>query len=269
MDTSLGRAPDPAAEAPPESDFQWVWQVTALSLALGILLALALRTTGRLRDQGLAGGRSAAAIVTMQRQTERLEEANEKLREEITRLQTAAESGKSAGQLLRDQIRRYKALSGYAPVRGPGLEIVLRDSPRDILPGTEDQAESYLLDVDGDLRGVVNELFAAGAEAVSVAGGGGGFERFVVTTTVRPDGRRAVVNGRHLTPPFRIRAIGNPRELAGALAMPEGIMQVRGLKELDMITIKEMQSLELPAFVQSPASGGQPAGGERQAATSP
>lgn len=254
----------------PLSDLQWVWQVTALSLALGILLALALRTTGRLRDEGLTSGRSAAVIATIQKQTERLEEANEKLRDEILRLQSAAESGKSAGQLLRDQIRRYKALSGYAPVRGPGLEVLLRDSPRDVLPGTEDQAESYLLDVDGDLRGVVNELFAAGAEAVAVAGADGKFERFVAHTTVRPDGRQARVNGRLLTPPFRIRAIGNPRELAGALAMPEGIMQVRGLKELDMITIKETQSLELPAFFDSPtAGGGEPAGGEQPAATRP
>jgi uncharacterized protein YlxW (UPF0749 family) len=257
-------------ELPAEPDHHWVWQVTALSLALGILLALALRTTGRLRDQGLWNGRSASTIATLQEQSKRLDEANEKLREEVTRLQSAAENGKSAGQLLRDQIRRYKALSGYAPVRGPGLEIVLRNSPQSILPGTEDQAESYLLDADVDVRGVVNELFAAGAEALAIAGAGDSrFERFVVQTTVRAQGRSAVVNGRVLNPPFRVRAIGNPRELYGALSMPEGIIQVRGLKELDMITVKESQSLELPAFVQSPTAGSRVGAGQRQTAARP
>jgi uncharacterized protein YlxW (UPF0749 family) len=239
------------ALAPRHSDYAWVWQVTALSLVLGVMLALALRTTDHLKKYGLPSHRfgvSPAILAKWKVQNEDLEREIGELRDRVSEFRASAQNGESPSKVLRKQVQEMRAFVGLGAVRGTGLRITLRNSPGPILPGTEGQAQSYLVN-EQDVNGLVSELWAAGAEAAALSGAGSGRpERFVVTTTVRSDGRGVVANGTVLSPPFEITAIGNRKDLRAALEMPEGIIQTRGLDILKMIVIEEASDLVLPAY---------------------
>jgi uncharacterized protein YlxW (UPF0749 family) len=105
---------------------------------------------------------------------------------------------------------------------------------------------------DQDLNGLINELKAAGAEAIAISGADGKeFHRFVVTTTARCVGPAATVNGNSLSSPYTILAIGSPENLHSALDMPDGFVKTRALDILKMITIEEKQNLVLPEYAGS------------------
>ena len=61
---------------------------------------------------------------------------------------------------------------------------------------------------DEDLRSVVNELYNAGAEAISING-----QRLVNTSAITCSGTVITINGIKLNSPFVISAIGNPESL--------------------------------------------------------
>src|SRR5437764_12231857 len=117
------------APAPRRHSVAWVWQVTGLSLLLGVMLALALQTEFRLRPVvGRFGTRVGVAVG--------LKESNDRLQQEVMALRKqASEFEKQLGQrstsasALASDLRYVKLRAGLLPVRGPGLIITLRDSP--------------------------------------------------------------------------------------------------------------------------------------------
>jgi uncharacterized protein YlxW (UPF0749 family) len=235
----------------PRRSQPWIWQVTALSAALGLMLALAMRTTESIQTLGLAGtrhGASAADLSKFKKHNEELQAEIKRLRTDLDERRYTAKQGKNPIQPLQEQFAEYRALIGLSGMRGPGLKITLRDSPRERYPGFDPAA--YMLR-DVDVTGLVNELWAAGAEGVAIAGRDGNYERFVLRTTVQGAGRSIMVNGRTLSAPYTIQAIGNPKELHAALDMPEGIVQTLGLEVLKMISVEEASDLVLPAYQHS------------------
>lgn len=243
----------PAENASARSEHGWVWQVSALSIALGAMLALAIRTTAHIGSLGLPNNRFGVPAATLSR----YKEQNEKMEQEVAELRSKAAAfrlnrtdGDQSTRLLQKQLSEYQAILGFAAVKGPGLTITLRNSPHSHLLGTD--PKDYLTNAL-DVNGLTSELWAAGAEAIAVSGEGGKAERFVVSTTVEQaeDGIR--VNGRLLRAPYRILVIGNPKELNAAMQMPDGIVENRALKPLRMIQIEETQGLVLPAYSGSRA----------------
>ncbi|MCC2672995.1 MAG: hypothetical protein K0Q72_5467, partial [Armatimonadetes bacterium] len=237
------------------SDHVWVIAVSALSVLLGIMLALTIQTTNRIRHLGLPSTRfgvSPATLSGLKEKNEDLQRDITKERELVNEFRLTQNSEQGAGKLLNQQLSIYKAFLGLAPVEGPGLEITLRSSPIPRLPGTD--PSDYLAN-DEDVNGLISELWAAGAEAIAIAGLGAKPERFVVSTTVQRVGTGIMVNGRTMMPPYRIMVIGNPKELRASMRMPEGIVQARSLDTLKMIQIEESPRVVLPAFSGGRGSG--------------
>lgn len=240
--------PVAAESASAPSEHGWVWQVSALSVVLGIMLALAIQTTNRIKFLGLPSNRfgvSAATLSRYKEQNEKLQNEISQLRDQVNEFRLSRTNGTEAGDLLRRQLAEYRAILGLAPVAGPGLSITLRNSPIPHLPDTD--PSDYLTTFE-DVNGLVSELWAAGAEAVAITGAAGSTARFIVSTTVQPAPDGILVNGRALRAPYRIEVIGNPKELRAAVGMPEGIVQARGLDVLKMIEIEESERLVLPAY---------------------
>jgi len=249
--------PEDAASAAPAArhhypDQSWVWYVTALSLALGVMLALAVRTTAHMNSAGFAYARlgvSSAVVGAWREQSvqqqQQLAELNNKLRDYEGRIDERIKSVEG----LKKEFMLFKAAAGLVGVEGPGLKIVLRDSPKDPLPNLDpEQLSSYMIH-DQDLNGLLNELKAAGAEALAIAGADGKeFQRIVAMSSARCVGPTAVVNGVSLSAPYTILAIGNARNLRRALEMPNGFIQTRGLDVLQMIVIEEDTKLALPEY---------------------
>ena len=105
-------------------------------------------------------------------------------------------------KLLKDQTSQT---SGYAEIRGKGIEIYAYDAP---------DAFSYFEIVhERDTMNIIDILFSAGALGVQV-----GDERIVANTSIRCIGPSILVNQKQIAVnPIKIKAIGNPKTLKRAL----------------------------------------------------
>lgn len=104
-----------------------------------------------------------------------------------------------------------KGPAGLAPVSGPGLTVTLSDAP-EAVQDTADTDINNLVVHQQDIQAVVNALWAAGAEAMTIQG-----QRVVSTTGVRCVGNTVVLHDVPYAPPYVISAIGPPDVLLDGL----------------------------------------------------
>jgi uncharacterized protein YlxW (UPF0749 family) len=98
--------------------------------------------------------------------------------------------------------------------------------------------------VDRDLQLVVNGLWAAGAEAISING-----RRLTSLTAIRSAGEAILVDYRPLRPPYVVSAIGDPRRLEARFADGPGGEYLRLLADNFGVRVKtdSRSDLRLPA----------------------
>ena len=95
---------------------------------------------------------------------------------------------------------------------------------------------------DEDLLKVVNELRAAGAEAVSING-----QRMTATSELRCAGPTLSVNNVRSAPPYEIRAIGDIKTLENALKMRGGVAETLKVWGISM-DIRTSENVLVPAY---------------------
>lgn len=234
--------------APPVRGKTWVGQVTALCVILGMLLAMSLKTQRQAIKEGEPTPRAAvAAYRIMKVQNDKLERelADTKIHlEKVIRDRSRGRGNRDIQRLLDET----KMIAGTVAVHGPGIVITLRDSPKKNPAETrQDVVNDYIVH-DRDIREVVNELFASGAEAVSVNG-----QRLIATSSIRCVGPVVLVNSIQTAPPYLIKAIGKPDVLEKALELPMGVAD--GLFLLDMIEIGKESDIVIPAYTGSTRFG--------------
>ncbi len=131
-----------------------------------------------------------------------LEEVEARLEEVRNQAATSSEVDKE----VENQIKRNNALLGLTEVKGSGAIIKL-DENREEDPENIIDINSYLVH-EGDLINIVNELYNAGADAISING-----KRIVNTTSILCDGNIIRVNGEIVGVPIEIKAICYPHAL--------------------------------------------------------
>jgi uncharacterized protein YlxW (UPF0749 family) len=150
---------------------------------------------------------------------------------------------------LQNQIKQQDVLAGFTEVSGPGLVVSLDDNRKDaqsaetLDPG-QFNPDDYLIH-DRHLLYIVNDLRSAGAEAISVND-----QRVVASTEIRCAGTTILVNSTRLAPPYFIRAIGNPDDLARVLESPENeynILKMAGFP----VSEESSQAVLVPAYKDS------------------
>ena len=188
-------------------------------------------------------------------EAEQLQRQQETLRDEIeaadARVQTfqEADAGSQAVlQQLNDDLLAARLAAGLDPVRGPGVIVEIADSDRPVPEG--ESGTNYIVLVD-DLRDLVTALWGAGAEAITVAGGGGPAERIVATTSIDGAGPAILINSARLSPPYRIEAIGPAGLHDRFLAHPSYLARVaRRIEAYGLPFASEPRDeLELAAFI--------------------
>ncbi|MCR4399014.1 MAG: DUF881 domain-containing protein [Firmicutes bacterium] len=147
--------------------------------------------------------------------------------------------GKNVIATLTDQLQAAQMMAGLTALEGPGVTVVMDDSKRPSLPG--DDPNAFIIH-DDDILSVVNELRAAGAEALSING-----QRVISKTEIRCVGPTISVNGVRIAPPITITAIGDPQTLEAGLKTRGGIVDNLGLWGIE-VTVKRGERLEVPAF---------------------
>ncbi len=135
------------------------------------------------------------------------------------------DSGSSA---LKQELEKAHLIMGITDVSGSGIEISLADSV-----AAKGQSDSTDIVHDRDLRDVVNELYNAGAEAISINS-----ERIVATTSIRCVGSTIMINEKRCSSPFVIKAIGDSASLESALTIRGGVLDVLKLYNIQVNVTK-------------------------------
>ncbi len=143
---------------------------------------------------------------------------------------------------LLDELNRVKALAGLTVVTGPGVEVTLNDKPGfDVV---RDSADALVH--DSDVRHVLDLLRASGAAALSVND-----QRIVNASYVFCIGPTILCNMQRLTPPYVIRAIGDPQQMADAIRK-DPMLSLRQTPEIGLIVQVDQQGeLTCPAFAEA------------------
>lgn len=186
--------------------------LAALLLAgLGVAIATQVRGTGS--GDTLDSARPADLLVIL----DNLNQREAALRREVATLQdtidTLERSGGGSDAALTEAKSRLTTLSiqvGAVPATGPGVVLTVTD------PASGVGAE-VMLDM-------VQELRAAGAEAIEVQGGGAPPIRIGVDSWVRGTPGHLQLDGRDLAAPYTVTAIGDAPTLAAALNIPGGVV---------------------------------------------
>jgi len=196
--------------------------LVALTMAVAGVLAAVTYDQAAASAQGRQEVR-AALIADIQREsdvTDELATQLEELRAEVTTTRDELLAASAVGQQALDDLALAEQGAGAVAVTGPGLLVTLAnaDPTADGDPVGGDTEEDPRGRVrDGDLQVVVNALWAAGAEAISING-----QRLGPTTAIRFAGEAVLVDFRPVTNPYEISAIGDPDTLSARfLASPE------------------------------------------------
>jgi uncharacterized protein YlxW (UPF0749 family) len=170
------------------------------------------------------------------------------LRSEIDTAQAAALSQQSQAGLVAD-LSQLELAAGTVPVRGPGLVLTVDDAAVQVDPNNpvvdprtgagSDQGKV----IARDLQIIVNGLWQAGAEAISVNG-----HRLTARAAIRFAGEAILVDYRPLVRPYTISAIGDPGSLSVEFASNDGGSYLQSLKANYKIRgdIQERDSVVVP-----------------------
>ncbi|HSI72344.1 MAG TPA: DUF881 domain-containing protein [Fimbriimonas sp.] len=230
----------------------WVLPVSAMCLVLGFMIALAWVTKENRSSRTpflAAEQKDRVNLATVDIEAfQQLSTEVSKLRQEKTELEKALAKRGEDSSLLNKALQELKVFAATTKVIGPGVVVTLRDSPK----AQSDIAANggqFLPDTaihDDDVMKVVNELFASGAEAISVNN-----HRVANPTTFRCVGPTILVNDMKIAPPIVIRAVGDPGTLYGGMTLPGGILsQIQATGgEASMVQIEKVKEQELPAFI--------------------
>ncbi|MFI8849454.1 DUF881 domain-containing protein [Streptomyces sp. NPDC053499] len=180
-----------------------------LGLAFGLVLAALVVTVGAAQAQ------ISAPSVAKEKQEliERIESGGhraDRLQKDVDKLRTTVErqQRKALEEHGDERGKTTALLSGATAVKGPGLKLVVDDA-RDTESGDGDgpRKTDGFSDTgrirDRDLQRVVNGLWAAGAEAVSING-----QRLTSRSAIRAAGDAILVDNKPLVPPYTLLAIG-------------------------------------------------------------
>ena len=180
----------------------------------GLLLATTAVTA---RGTDLRASRSldvSQLIERQQRTLAGLTRDERALRARISAATALAAVGDRRVRAARAAADRLVAAAGLTRVTGPAVTVSLDDAThtdqqRDLAAGAR---PDDLVIHQQDVQGVVNALWAGGAEAMTIMG-----QRVVATTAVRCVGNTLLLHGRVFSPPFVVTAVGDQRRLRRAL----------------------------------------------------
>jgi uncharacterized protein YlxW (UPF0749 family) len=214
-----------------------------------VTLVLAAAVTAQLKASLVPGSNRVARDQQLVNSARALEADNAKLRGQLQsiedqikrdndRLAQTSQAAMQAQLAARDQKER----AGMTKVSGPGISVELGNGNDPHTPGDNrrDWLVKYL-----DIQDVVNELWAGNAEAISVNG-----QRVVTTSSFYVAGADLLLNGVHLTAPYRIEAIGDGGHLNEVLSNSNNLAELKSRGDLYQLKLKWQteRNLTLPAY---------------------
>lgn len=191
---------------------------TAIAIVIGFLITIQLKSN--LSSQG---------IITIQRlldmendvknvevEKNNLEKSLAEIKEKLNEYETNISDSGSIYSSMKNELNKMRDYAGLEKVEGPGIIITLNDSIES--HENSEHTELYLIH-DIDVLEIVNELRAAGAEAIAIND-----ERVIGTSNIRCGGPTINIDGNRYATPFIIKAIGDPKTLEASALAPDGYL---------------------------------------------
>ncbi|MBP2662358.1 MAG: hypothetical protein H6Q71_306 [Firmicutes bacterium] len=203
--------------------------IALVCVVLGIMLAVQFRTT-----QDIKSSIPYQRVEDLSQRLSQTEKERDALVNQIQELKRT--SGVEAAS---KEFERIKMGAGVVAVEGPGIIVTIDDSKRPSKPG--ENPNLYLIH-DDDILKVINELWAAGAEAISI-----NEQRLIASSEIRCAGPTLSVNNARYSPPYEVRVIGEPTTLENALKMRGGVIETLQFWGIQ-VTIKTQEVVNVPAF---------------------
>ena len=185
-----------------------VIMIALVLFIFSFIIAAQLNTVGN-TDIISTGMREAELLAELQKANnkyETLKEEYDKSQVIVEEYKNHASSNDTLIASMKTELEQSKILAGLVTVKGEGVVIILQDSTEPNM-----SLEAGLVH-DTDIMSIVNELRAAGAEAISINN-----HRIINRTDIVQLDEILKVNGKRILAPFTIKAIGNQTYLEGAL----------------------------------------------------
>ena len=209
-------------------DLQGKILIAIVFMVLGFMLSVQYKVTVQQRTIRMD------RVEDLSERLKAMETENKHLLQEINELRKkGADRAKDHGQ------ERLQLLAGTTAVEGAGIEVVLDDSA---IPKKANENPNLYIIHDEDLLRVLNELRAAGAEAISLND-----QRIVAMSEVRCAGPTVSVNNIRSAPPYVIKAIGAPKTLTSALRLRGGVVETFEFWGIQ-VKIKSQDKVQIPAL---------------------
>lgn len=213
----------------------WYLPITIVFICLGFLISTQYRSTNR-----VAGDLNMQTTENLIAMVSDLSEKRQRLNSELTdlygKLAIQTESYEDENKLaatINSGIEELGIVNGTVPLEGPGLTIMI---------------DQYMPILYVDIIYLVNELWAAGAEAISI-----NEQRITANSNIfysESENEHVMfitVNNQKLSYPIEIKALGNPNNLEKGLTMPGGIIDNLALFRAYPV-ISKNDSLTIPAL---------------------
>ncbi|MTI81402.1 MAG: DUF881 domain-containing protein [Firmicutes bacterium] len=195
---------------------EYHWAIALVAMLFGLMLGVQFQLTSDSHQDDPSSERTeklAKQIEDKKAALKQLQSNVEQMRQQLDEATARPELGR-----LKKRLEEVGIMAGTVAVEGPGIEVTLNDSSIALKPGQNPNL--YVLH-DEDVLKVLNELKAAGAEALAIND-----QRLTATSEIRCIGPTILTNGnKRLAAPFVITAIGNPDTLDSALFMKGGVAE--------------------------------------------
>ncbi len=208
---------------------QGQFAIALVCVVLGIMLAVQFRTT-----QDIKSSIPYQRVEDLSQRLSQTEKERDTLIKQVQELKRA-----SGAEAATKEFELVKMGAGVVAVEGPGIIVTIDDSKRQSKPG--ENPNLYLIH-DDDILKVINELWAAGAEAISI-----NEQRLIASSEIRCAGPTLSVNNSRYSPPYDIRAIGDPITLENALKMRGGVIETLQFWGIQ-VSIKRQDIVNVPAY---------------------
>ncbi len=217
--------------------------VGILCVALGFAVALQLRSTRGAVALDTASSTDLVGILDgLSQRSDQLSAEAQRLELERAALVGGAGQQAAALSLAKERLQTLGILAGTIPAQGPGVVLTIAD-PRGGVDATT-------------MIEIVTELRDAGAEAIQVND-----LRVVADTYFLDEAGGVSGDGRLLSPPYEVRAIGDPATLASALSIPGGVLQslarvdaVGTVAQRSQVTVDALKPLPAPQYASPGAT---------------
>jgi uncharacterized protein YlxW (UPF0749 family) len=214
-----------------------------------VTFLLATAVTAQLKGSLVPASNRVARDQQLVNSAKALEQDNTNLRGQLRALQDQIQRDNQRLALTSQQAadaqlaaRDQKEKAGLTKVSGPGISVDLANGNDPHVTGDNrrDWLVKYL-----DIQDVVNLLWSANAEAISVNG-----QRVVNTSSFYVAGTDVLLNGVHLASPYHFEAIGNGNRFNDSLSNPSNLSELKNRGDIYQLKLRWQteRSMTLPAF---------------------